>query len=79
MSTVTVRGGGMTPLYYWEGREVKTGHYTTNSYDKYAVDTEYEIPNQRYGMYMRHGGWRPIPIEIFPPEFRVHLLLLGVA
>jgi len=69
----------MTPIYYWDGQVVKVDYHGISSFDKYLVDTEYEIPNQRYGMFMRHGGWRPIPIEEFPPEFRVHLLLLGVA
>ena len=69
----------MKRYYFWDGKVVNSDRHSEDTREKYTVDTEYKLPDQRYGMYTRHGGWRPIPIEIFPPEFRVHLLLLGVA
>ena len=33
-------------------------------------------PRMRYGMFTKIG-WRPVALENFPKEFRVHLLLLG--
>lgn len=33
---------------------------------------------ERYGEYVP-GGWHHIPLKEFPPEFRMHLLLMGVS
>ena len=45
-----------------------------------TVDPNHTDPKYRYGQY--HGAdesWRHIPLEDFPKEFRMHLLLLGAA
>lgn len=43
-----------------------------------CVDTHRIRVNERYGIF-RTEGWFHIPLDRFPPEFRMHLLLLGVA
>ena len=45
-----------------------------------SVDAQETHPEMRYGVFnVNGGGWRHTPIANFPPEFRAHLLLLGVA
>lgn len=50
-----------------------------------CVDTHGLDIGERYGMFIHEGGgwlarvrWDSVPIRSFPPEFRTHLLLLGV-
>lgn len=73
------------PIYFWKGDQVCKYHGYSNAehmertefLDCFAVDTAC-IEEMRYGMYKRKTGWIHVPIEQFPPEFRTHLLLLGV-
>lgn len=47
----------------------------------YCVDTHRTDPSGRYGEFKNipgQFGWKHIPLEQFPPEFRMRLLLLGV-
>jgi hypothetical protein len=51
-----------------------------------CVDTNGIDVDERYGMFIHEGGgwlaqvrWGSLPITSFPPEFRTHLLLLGVS
>lgn len=75
--------------------EVVNRHLTVLDFDqssmfKYlycpCVDTNAWDTNERYGAFIHSGGgwlalvrWENQPIESFPPEFRAHLLLLGVS
>lgn len=50
-----------------------------------SVDTYTSDSGGKYGMWQHEGGgwlatvsWEPQALERFPPEFRMHLLLLGV-
>lgn len=51
---------------------------------KFCVDVTEASPSRRYGEYIKRNGpwdgdWKPLSLEDFPKEFRVQLLLLGVA
>lgn len=56
--------------------------------DCHCVDTGRYAPSERYGVFRRNISpvirdipvkWQVISLDQFPPEFRAHLLLLGVA
>ena len=48
--------------------------------DCLCVDTGTLVDmRMRYGSYNINGRWQHTPLESFPGEFRVHLLLLGVS
>ena len=71
-------------LYYWiDGQVVIKSWGKSGSVirEAYCVDDDDFDATNRYGMFNgpKVGGWKHIPIEEFPKEFRVHLLLLGVA
>ena len=71
-------------IYFWTGAQVQviTAHdkVPLDSFNQYCVDDAYscDAPTGRYGKF-GHSGWEPQPLENFPKEFRMHLLLLGVA
>lgn len=71
--------------YYWDNDQVveidlEKVTLSDNDYlDKYMVDDRFIKPSQRYGIFSTVSGWRVVPLERFPPEFRAHLLLLGVS
>ena len=75
----------MTKAYYWDGSEV---HIESSVYNdsrtvhryRLCVDTDVPVsdPDMRYGRF-NDRGWDAVPLASFPKEFRVHLLLLGVA
>jgi hypothetical protein len=44
----------------------------------YCVDTAHTHPDARYGVFLRHTGWKHREFSSFPPAFRAQLLLLGV-
>lgn len=73
-------------LYFWKDNRVVTYPEHLFTYETlklgyselYCVDTGSKEPQLRYGMYMAHGAWNPIPFDMFPVEFKTHLLLLGI-
>lgn len=48
-------------------------------YGLFCVDPEFseDNPKMRYGK-ITPNGWRAIPLELFPTDFRTTLLLLGI-
>lgn len=84
----------MSAVYFWREGKVETVHprnnYTTRDATEDGkvnlpcVDTNFEGATGRYGMYVREEWagftkWVPKDISTFPAEFRLQLLLLGVA
>lgn len=84
----------MSAIYFWKKGKVEVAHplgvYTTTDALKDGrtglpcVDTKFNRPDQRYGVYAQEEGgeffnWEPLPINTFPAEFRLQLLLLGVS
>ena len=74
----------ISTIYFWKDKRVHI-YQGDNHGDSirntefiacYAIDTN-EIANMRYGKYFK-TGWKHIPLEEFPKEFRTVLLLLGV-
>ena len=71
--------------YLWRngGLEIIDASLTTKgagkrqALDLYCVDTYCGESYGRYGIFTEKG-WEEIPLESFPPEFRTHLLLMGV-
>ena len=47
--------------------------------DCLCVDTSRKDEISRYGQFIKNDGWHHEPFREFPPEFRMHLLLLGVS
>ena len=44
-----------------------------------CVDMDELLPHNRIGIFLNNaGGWRAMPREELPPEFRATLLLMGV-
>ena len=75
----------ISTIYFWKNEQLHTyqGASDTGSISRtqftncYAVDSANTAVNMRYGKYTK-GGWKHIPLDEFPPEFRTALLLLGV-
>ena len=75
--------------YFWDGEKVIQMLHRPNVGDVqkadlegfYCVDIspECEEPYRRYGVFKRNDGWNHYSFDQFPREFRMHLLLLGVA
>ncbi len=74
--------------YFWKDGEVITapaqmtmGKATASDLDDlFCVDPYWEDADRRYGVFKsKSGGWEHYPVDMFPKEFRVHLLLLGVS
>ena len=73
------------PIYFWKDEQLHTyqGDSDTDSIrdtqfmDCYVVDPIHATANWRYGKYTK-DGWRHVPLDEFPKEFRTHLLLLGI-
>lgn len=74
--------------YYWKDGEVHVINqqlYWNDSkkngcIECYTLDEYRTNPEARYGMFSRldGGGWKSIPFDEFPAEFKTALLLLGV-
>lgn len=65
-------------IYCWQDNQLVTSHHLTVEYrGLYCVDLDY-VGNLRYGKY-HETSWESIPLENFPAEFRLNLLLLGVS
>ena len=75
----------VSSIYFWKDEHLHTyqGDSDTDSIrdtqfmDCYAVDPGYAAVTMRFGKYTE-DGWRHVPLEDFPKEFRTHLLLLGI-
>lgn len=80
--------------YLWNGKEVVVydNDYNLSVQQAQAyglenmpcVDLNCEVGHGRYGLFEQDdedGGcaWKELDIREFPPEFRTHLLLLGVS
>lgn len=70
-------------FFYWLNEEVvPSDHYIRSPEGKpirLCVDTQFSEAYSRYGFVDAGGVWFPVLLEEFPPEFRTHLLLLGVS
>ncbi len=70
-------------FFYWLNEEVvPSDHYIRSPEGKpirFCVDTQFSETLYRYGYVDAEGGWFHVLLEEFPPEFRMHLLLLGVS
>ena len=67
--------------YFWKDGELLIGiDYNLDNRPKecFCVDTYYKDGGFRYGMYI-DNTWKSVPIEEFPKEFRMHLLLMGIS
>lgn len=81
---MTMVGSGVKASCYWKnGSVVETdwddsfivaGDYV----DCFCIDGRCLDTRSRYGMFS-DNRWKHIPLDQFPPEFRTHLLLLGVS
>ena len=75
----------MSAVYFWKDSKVVIVEGAVGLEDarlrgllrKLCVDTNTDAVAMRYGFYSS-TGWAPHPFEVFPKEFRTHLLLLGV-
>ena len=75
----------VSTIYFWKDEQLHTyqGDSDTDSIrdtqfmDCYAVDSANAAADMRYGKYLK-TGWKPVPLEDFPKEFRTTLLLLGI-
>ena len=75
----------VSTIYFWKDEQLHTyqGYSDTDSIrdtqfmDCYAVDSGNTKVDMRYGKYLK-TGWKPVPLEDFPKEFRTVLLLLGI-
>ncbi len=78
----------MSKFLLWTGKEVlhMEGYELFSLRNQLAygdflpicVDLNFSEPEDRYGR-ITNDSWLHVPLEDFPKEFRVHLLLLGVA
>ena len=67
--------------YYWSNGEVVTLNEDTSPWEYkncFSLDTTTEMTHHRYGKYTDQG-WKHFPLEEFPPEFKLSLVLLGVS
>ena len=79
----------MISAYFWDAaNEQVLEHFAGTTLDSipfdfhglYCVDmyTDPSDSTARYGQYWAEG-WRSVPLQAFPPQFRLALLLLGVS
>lgn len=73
-----------TGFYYWDGHTMNFASYGDPGLmvrNRFIVDLGFhqtDVTN-RYGTFDSHRKqWIHIPLEHFPPEFRMHLLLKGI-
>ena len=75
----------ISTIYFWKNEQLHTyqGASDTGSIkdaqfmECYAVDSATAFTETRYGKYTRRG-WKHIPLDEFPKQFRTTLLLLGI-
>ena len=73
-------------IYFWKNEQLHTyqGDSDTDSIkdtqfmECYGVDSSNAATSMRYGKYTKNG-WKHIPLDEFPKEFRANLLLLGIS
>lgn len=79
-------------LYFWDSsnqKVLKTDYDRADLYkykNMFCVDSSEDQPWLRYGRFeefrqseYRDTKWLGHPLYTFPPEFRTHLLLLGIS
>ena len=74
-------------FYFWKDKQVvivtdaELDENFASNQGLICVDTQREEPEWRYGWFSPEdfSRWSYIPLDDFPKEFRVHLLLLGVS
>lgn len=78
----------MNNCYFWKDGNVLVTEQVLaeeairyNYTDLLCVDACRTDPESRYGVFKNapQRGWKHVPLENFPKEFRMHLLLLGVS
>lgn len=77
----------MSVAYFWDGTRViefrKFLSYPlvkeAGLLNMFCVDSVFEDHRNRYGYFPENDGWVHLPIEAFPKEFRMYLLLLGMS
>lgn len=76
-----------TCAYFWKNNELVLREIPPNwaeliaggLADVLSVDLAADDGYGRYGMYVsKNRQWKHIPLEDFPSDMRVHMLLLGV-
>ena len=75
----------ISTIYFWKNKQLHTyqGYSDTDSIrdtqfmDCYAVDSDCAAVTMRFGKYT-WDGWRHVPLNEFPKQFRTVLLLLGI-
>lgn len=76
----------MTAAYFWHKKsvvvvseKVSAQEYPIVLLGALCVDTSHPLinPGMRYGKFL-HGGWKQIPFDAFPPEFKAWLLLMNI-
>lgn len=73
----------MSANYFWkDGEVIQINHevYAAEAYSRNldgcpSVDTFADIPDMRYGKFLKSSGWVPYPLDSFPKEFRAWLLI----
>jgi len=73
----------MSAFIEWvNGCIIEEEFFNTEMIDNLLVDKRYNDPFDRYRKYTKLGTevkWVHVPFSEFTPEFKVHLLLLGVS
>lgn len=69
-------------MFVWDGKEVfERGRYTSELKGLFCVDTSATTDKYRYGKWSPEkvdDFWTPVPLNDFPKEFQMALILLGV-
>lgn len=69
------------PIYAWVQSQVKEVHpdvCMTYAYEGCVLFDPFDLPEMQWGRVTK-GRWEELRIDEVPPEFRAHLLLLGVS
>ena len=75
----------ISTIYFWKDKQLHTYQgdntgetiRTTKFTNCYAVDSANAAVDMRYGKYLK-TGWKHVPLNEFPKQFRTTLLLLGI-
>lgn len=64
---------------YWNGEQaVETEDVQEAFKGLFVIDLDFKRPHMRYGNWKTESGWKHVPFDDFPVEFRMALLILGV-
>lgn len=67
------------PFYVWVQSQVKeVRHSAFMTYEGCIIFDPFDVPEMQWGRVTK-GRWEELRIDEVPPEFRAHLLLLGVS